>query len=421
MSRYSPDSQPSTFPDKPFKGRNSLDLVIAVGITSLGLIVVILSFILNYFQGIPLAAAIVIGAVAYLALRNKLTSRMVLPSFGSGNIIRLLSHIVFTVSLSLMVYIMWSNLYDRPPVFFILLMVAAFSIVLDILALKDTNKAHIAVALLKIFILAITLFLSMYHEFPRILGVDPWLHNQWIQETIDSGHITPGLYIPNDYYLFPFFHIWSAATQIVTQVSTYNAVFISTAILIVFSGLFIYLIGARLVNVKAGLLVTLLVLFSDQLISKSTSIIAMSLAFCFFPAILYLIFCRKKKTISDTSLAVLLFVGIVFTHTIAALVTLLSLIVIYIGVKVFKKRGELSLPYESLAVAMITFFGLFMLFRWMQPTPGQMPFLDMNIRNIASTLQSQAQFVMLGGGLFKTVAPAVTVLDEGGYLLLHCP
>jgi hypothetical protein len=297
-------------------------------------------------------------------------------------------------------------------------MVAIASIVLDILAINETNKSHIAVTLFKIFILSTTLYLSIYHEFPGIWGNDPWLHNLWTQETIDLGHITPGVYISNDYYLFPFLHVWSAITQIVTQVSTYNAIFLSTGVLIVLSSLFAFLIGTKLVNVKVGLLVTLLVSFTDQAISRSSSIIAMSCAFCFFPAILYLILCRDKKRVSDTALVILLSIAIILTHTIAALVTLLTLVVVYISIKLFKKNDKLTVSYESVSLALITFFVLFMLFRWMQPPPGPEPFFDMNVRNLARTLQSQAQFVMTGSGAFKAVAPAVTVFNDGGYLLL---
>jgi uncharacterized BrkB/YihY/UPF0761 family membrane protein len=97
----------------------------------------------------------------------------------------------------------------------------------------------------------------------------------------------------------------------------------------------------------------------------------MSLGYCFYPAILYLILGRDKRRVSDMLLLTIFSIALVLTHTIAALVMLLSMITIFIGIKLFKRIGKLSVSSIPIPLTLIAFFGLFMLFRWMQPDPNQ--------------------------------------------------
>jgi hypothetical protein len=408
------------FFNKWIRRKYALDQVIAIVLLCFSLLVIFLSFLFHYYKGVSITATILVGALVYLLFRNKLATDINMrSSFQFGSRIRPLCHIIFVISLSLMIYVMWGYLYNRPPVFFILLLVATVSCVFDILSLNETNKLHITILLFKIIILSIVFYLSIYHEYPRIWGIDAWWHNQWTQETINLGHITQGEFGgSNDYYLFPLFHIWNAITQIITQVSTYNAVFLGTGVMIAISSLFIFLIGEKLVNAKAGLLAALIMLLTDQTISRTTNIIPMSLAFCMFPALLYIILTREKKGLPDVLLMILLSTTVILTHTIAALVTLLSMIILIISIVLFNRIGKPSASYNSVPITLIAFFGLFMLFRWMQPRPYENPFFDVNIKNLVESFQGQVQFVMTVAGPTKAVAPVVTVLDDGGYILL---
>jgi len=404
---------------KLLKRKYALDQVTAIVLLCLSVVIIILSFMLNYFGGVPLTAAVMVGAIVYLLLRNKLATGVNISSFRLGDQVRPICHIIFVVAFSLMVYIMWSNLYYRPPVYFILILVAAGSIIIDIFTLDNSKRSHIFITLLKIIILSIIIYLSIYHEFPGIWGVDPWWHNRLTQETVNIGHIPfIGEYGSNDYYLFPLFHVYSAITQIITDISSYNAIFLSTGVMMAITIIPVFLVGERLINVKVGMLAALLIPLTDQYITRSSNIIAMSLAFCFFPALLYFAFTRDKKRFSDILLVTILSIALILTHTIAALVTLLSLIVIYVAMTLFNRTGKYPVSYRSVSLTLITFFGLFMLFRWMQPQPGMRSFFDVNLSNFFESLQSEARFVMTGTTTIKNVAPAVTVIDSGGYILL---
>jgi hypothetical protein len=297
--------------------------------------------------------------------------------------------------------------------------VAAASIVLDVFALSETKRLGTYVVLFKIIALSLTIYAGIYYQFPGIYGVDPWWHNQWIQETVNLGHITGGEFISNDYFLFPVFHLSSAITQIVTELSTHTAIFVSTGAMIALSSLFVFLIGERLANTKVGLLAALILALGDTIIERSTAIIPMSLAFCFYLAILYLVLGRDRKRVSDTLLVVLLSVTLILTHTVATLVMLFCLIAVFIGIKFYKKTSKTLVSYESVSLTLITCFGLAMLARWMQTGYlGATPFFDWNLKNFIDSLQHEAGFILTGPAIIKNVPYAVSILGQGGYLLL---
>ena len=116
----------------------------------------------------------------YLIFRGKISPSKDLPQFPSPNRIRRISHIVFVISISLSIWLLWSNLYYRPPLYFVLILVAASSILLDIFCLEEKGLRAF-VPLFKIILLSLSVYGSIYYEFPGINGVDPWWHNNSIQ------------------------------------------------------------------------------------------------------------------------------------------------------------------------------------------------------------------------------------------------
>ena len=396
----------------------TLDKVIAIVVLCFSIVILALSIILKYYSGVHLLGSILVGVLLYLSLRNKLSAGENISSFQLGKQIQSLSHITFIISLFLSIYLIWSNLYYRPPLYFTLFLVAAASIVLNVFALDETKRSHTFIVLFKIILLTLAIDSGIYYQFPGNLGIDTWWHVAWIQETVTSHYITQGEFISNDYFLFPIFHLSSAITQILTEVSTRTAIFISTGLLMAISSLYVFLIGERLANAKVGLLAALILPLTDHVIERSTSIIAMSLAFCFFLAILYLVLGRDRKSTSDNFLVILLSVALILTHTVAALVMLLSLITVFLSIKLFKMVNKLSISRKFVSLTLITFFGLFMVSRWMQPQESARPFFDLQLSNLVDSFRHEAQFIMAGPATVKNVAYIVTILDNGGYMVL---
>jgi len=396
----------------------ALDKVIAAVILCTGLLTIAASLILKHYA-IHLPLIISMSSLLYLLFRGKLSQIENLPALIERNRIRLLSHIIFIISLSLSICLIWSNLYYRPPLYFALLLVAAVSIILDIFCLNQDKSAHTFIALSKIIALSLITYAVIYYQFPGIYGVDPWVHTETIQETVSLGHITQGEFITNGYYLFPVFHLTAAMTQILTSLSTYSSVFASTGVFMAISCLFVFLIGRKLINTQAGLLAALIVPFTADSIERATAIIPMSLGFCFFLAILYLVFCRdEKRSLRYSVLIVMLSVSLILTHTIAALVTLLSLMAVFAGIKWYRQISKPAVAYVAVSLSLITFFGVAMLFRWMQNPPWGSSFFAWNLGDLGESLRTGAQFVLTTSPVPTNIPYLVTILNQGEFLLL---
>jgi uncharacterized membrane protein len=395
----------------------TLDEVVAILGLCVGIVFFTWSIILERY-GAALPGVLMASSLLYLLFRKWLMTSAAPFQFRLGNRIRLLSHIIFTMSLSLGVWLLWSNLYYRPPTYFILCLVAVASVVLNVFALDETKISHISVVLFKIIALSITIYACIYYQFPGIYGVDPWWHNHWIQETVNLGHITEGQFIPNTYFLFPVFHLAGATMQIVTGLSTYSSVFIAVSLLVVVSSTIVFLIGRKLFNTRVGLLAALIVPLAVDTIERATALIPMSLGFCFFLAILYFVFYSDRKRVSDRLLVILLSVALILTHTVAALATLLSLIAIFIGIKLSRRTNKPFIPHELVSLDVIMFFGVAMLASWLQAPPGGETFFEFTFENLVSALRSGTEFVLAAPPTATNAPYTVFILDEGGYLLL---
>ncbi len=395
----------------------ALDRVIAILILGVGIVFTVWPISLgNYHIAFP--AILLASSLVYLLLRKRLSGNAEPLQFRLGNRIRLLSHIIFVVSLSISIWLLWSNLYYRPPVYFILCLAAAGSIIFDIFGSDETKSPHTAVVLFKIIALSISIYAGIYYQFPGIYGVDPWWHNQWIQETINLGHITQGQFANNSYFLWPLFQLANATTQIVTSISTYSSIFVTTGVMMAISScLFVFLTGKKVANAKVGLLAALIVPLTAEAIGRGTAIIAMSLGFCFFSAFLYLILCRDTKRASVTLLFILLSACSILTHTLAALITLLSLLAVFVGIQFYNKVNKPAISHESLSPILIVVFVVAMLGMWLRPAPDDPPFLTSLFWYIVDGLRL-SNFIVTAAPDTESSSYVLFLLNRGGYLLL---
>ena len=399
----------------------SLDKVVALFILCTTVPICIVSVSIRHY-GIYVPAILATSSLLYLLLRGKLSQSGGLTVFREANRIRAVSHVIFLISLCLSVWVLRGNLYYRPPLYFVLCLVAAASIVLDIFCLSEAKTSHIVVALFKIIALSLAIYGGIYYLFPGFAGSDPWWHYGWIQETVAQGHITEGQFFSNSgYYLYPYFQLVGAMTHTLTSLSIYDSMFASIGVFGAVSCLFIFLIGSKLTSsVRAGLLSALIVPLTGTAILRVTAIIPMSLGFYFVLAIMYLLFCRDRRTFSDTLLLILLSISVIFTHMIATAVLLLTLVAIFVGMKSYKRIGKpiINALYEPVSLTFVALFGVTMFTKWMQVPPGGGAFFDYTLRGLARSLEQQAQFLWAAGPTAHAISYGALVLNQAGYFLL---
>lgn len=367
---------------------------------------------------IQLPVSLFVSSLIYVLFREKISIAENIAVFIKTNRIRLIVNIIFVISISLIIWLSWSNLYYRPPLYFVLVLVAAASIIVDVFCLNETKSSRLATILFKITCLDFIVYTGKYYQFPGIYGSDPWVHNLWIQEIVNQGYITLGELVRNSYYLIPIFHLVGAITKNITNLPVYTSIFASIGIIMATSCIFVFLIARKFVNAKAGLLTVLVVSLTAENISFSVALIPMSLGYFFFLAILYLVFARNEKKILISLLVLLLSMVLILTHTIAALVTLISLIAIFIGIKLYKKTGRPIAYNGAISLTFIILFGVTMLTKWMQNPPGSPAFFDLTLRPLINSLNIDAKFALASPPIETNISYGVTLLNQGGYLLL---
>jgi len=110
--------------------------------------------------------------------------------------------------------------------------------------------------------------------------------------------------------------------------------------------------------------------------------------------------------------------ALIFTHTIAALVTLISLIAIFIGIKLYKRIGRIITSYEAISLTFIMLFVVTMLTAWMQNRLGSTTFLDITLRSLINSLNIDVKFALVSPPVESYISYGVELLNQGGYLIL---
>lgn len=396
---------------------SNIDKIIALTF----IIITILYIILSLSKGhdvIILPIIILVSSTVYLLFRDKISSDENLPNISESNRVSVITHIVFLISVTLLLWLSWSNLYYKPPMYFAFVLVAAASIIINIFYLNDTKILNIAIILIKITTLSYIIYSSIYYQFEGYYGTDSWLHNDWIQQIINIGHLTEDPLFVNSYYLFPIFHLSAAMISAITTLSSYSSLFASDVFLMAMSGIFIFTIGRTIINTKSGLLAALIVPLAANNIEKATNIIPMSLGYIFVLLIIYLIFGYEKKRVENILLIIFLSATLILTHTIAALAMLITLIIIYATYKLYGAIMETNTFYKTFSHIFIVLFLVLITMKWMQTPPGGAAFFDYRLSHLIESLQLDAQFVLETQQTIPNISYKVAVFDQAGYLIL---
>jgi hypothetical protein len=200
----------------------------------------------------------------------------------------------------------------RPLSYFILMGLMAALILLEIFSLRETQSARKTIILIQItliaanFIFGQTLRLPLYFGWGDILG-----HFTNIQTIIETGQVTSAM---ADYYYFPNFHIFGAATTLVSGFGLQTSYFVFYSLAFLVTIPLVYLLTSQLThNTYLPLISALLYALSREIIFNGMYMTTRVMAFIICLLILYLLI-RGKTDWKYRIMAVFLIIPLVLTH-----------------------------------------------------------------------------------------------------------
>jgi hypothetical protein len=228
----------------------------------------------------------------------------------------LISNILFILLLVVSIAIIYSRetVYIRPIGYFILLLSILVSF--EVLCLCN-KKSYTCLTIIHIIIIGVCLQLSQIIIYPNVVGVDPWHHQMFTTNIINSGFIPEGFY----YSKVPIFHVLVGITSSITNLNYKYSSFLSVSFLqVVCNVLFIFLIGQKLFNKKVGCLAALLVVLANNCIRMGFWVIPNTLGIIYIVILIFLLLTIKDRNQMINSIMIMFFSFIlILTHPIASM------------------------------------------------------------------------------------------------------
>lgn len=363
-------------------------------------------------------------SLLYIFFRKKAPHKI--PDASSSKNLILAWIAIFLILVFLIIWVSHTNLYYKPPMYFFLCSLATLPIILHIFGCDTKKNHHLGIILVEIIILSGVVRYSIYYDSAGIYGQDPWWHTQWVKETIETAHITPGQYLINGYYNFPVFHLLNGIASIISLLSIHDVMFISIGVIgnCVISTLFIFLIAKKIFSDKIALLSALVYSLSDYSIERGISILPMTLGVSLFILILYTIFIISTKNKAVFLMLFLLFSStLVLTHTLASLITFISLVTIYIGNMIYNKIFNIKINANLrnttiILISLITIFGIMTVFVWSAKGADHQSFFERVVIPSIAHIFSAGKSRFANNSLRYSVPYIISLLESSTFWLL---
>ncbi|MBP1910659.1 hypothetical protein [Methanolobus bombayensis] len=296
-----------------------------------------------------------ISCITWLIIRKN-ASLKVIKSLSATENLSLASLFFIIFLCSTLSFYFRISLYERPLIYF-----ALIALMVCIAAIQIFNEyANTPTILFQIILIGSSVALSQVFLFPSLVGVDPWFHQMFTLDIINSQTIPSGF----NYSKIPLFHLLVSSTILVTGLDyKYSTFFSITLVGIICNICFIYLIGKILFNKNIGLLASLLLSIANYHILMAYWPIPNSFAIVFTLIMFYFILKARDKYILTCKIFLMsLIVPIILGHTVTSMFTCISLLVYVLGFKLFdsfqqKKQSTISFLFPLLfLVAMFSWW-----------------------------------------------------------------
>jgi len=265
------------------------DIMLAYMGVITGIFVISLYYLIELNQR-DIGLTIFSSSLIYLLIHNKLSKNSA-PYFQLSTNEKLLLNGLFFILLFSTLYIWWSQLYQRPFIYFVLISILVSIIAIEIFYMDESSSAsHI---LIKILLLSVSFRVGLFYNYPSLMGYDAYTHAELAKFIVSSGFI-PSIEISGKYFYYPIFHIFISIIQIVSDLVIKDSIFNSIGMSSIFSTVFIYLVCMKInTGKRVALLSTLLLNFINFIIVRGiANITPGSLVICYSLILLYIFFIK---------------------------------------------------------------------------------------------------------------------------------
>ncbi len=333
-----------------------LDKALAFLALIAGIITAVVAGILTDIRIALIGLVPIIGAVIYLRAIRSQDNLLAFSKPKQERLYKLLN-ILFFISFIYSLYSLQTVVYGRTAGYLIATIVMSITIPLIILTLPKGNK-YLLLTLGQILVVSMSLRLSVFYGSSGVMW-DLWRHFEIIEPLITNGRIPLGFYES-----FPLMHLLIGETSIITLLGLKDSVMASILFTESISIIFIFLLVKDFYTAKAGLLCAFLLAITSVHIMWGFLSTPQTMVLSLAPLILYTLYkATQQHRASYMSIVILLFITVVFTHPLSALIIWTTLLGVYLFDRFFQKIQTNTASYFTfgmLVLAVVIMLSQFM-------------------------------------------------------------
>ena len=400
----------------------SLDLVVLAGSVLIGIVVALLSVLLQIGQ-YGFALAFLTGSALYAGARYSDHSAVTPPipswwTFRRTSWKFYLSQALFVGFVAGALVTGTATPYERPLSHFLFTTLAFATILFDVLAVDTSRKRDVAFVLLKIVVASLVFRYVRFFVMETMPGFDTHAHLALATYIAQNGHFPPN---GGKYVYAPVWHLIVAGTQLLGfegPSSVFAGIVVPYALL---TAVGCYLLAAELMDRRTGLLAALIVSVSDQFLLRGLTNITPSSVVIVLSIFIFVALLRGDER--PPYVVYPLVIATFFTHQLSSFVILLLLWSLWFGQAVYDRylergptdyAGGFSLRFRDVLLLVPP-----MLIQWsITPSSDRGSFLTNMVDRL---LRSIIHFGGGSGGYAATLSqygPISNILYTAGYSIL---
>lgn len=301
--------------------RTELDVLAAV----VGLVLAVGMFPLRFFSSqifiVTLPPILGVGSLLYLAAARGTGTTDGLPTL-TPSVTRLLS-VGFLFGLALMLVL--AVVQGERSILFMDVGGVVGVLLLGQILLAPDEELRPGVFLTQVVVYSFVVRFAALYTAPGFIGIDVWSHTTFIEMILEADSLAA--ISDNKYYAAPLFHLITAASVHLLDVSLRNALYLSIGVVMPLVPLFVYGTTRLLVPLRWSLFAAALYAMGDQVIRWGLHLIPTSLGLLFFLACLYSLvrITHASERWRDFGLLVLFSTAVILSHQVSSFIMLVLL------------------------------------------------------------------------------------------------